>query len=260
MARKLVKEMEDHKVSRADGVSVRNRFTVFLCPEDYERVRARAETLADKLERHLAKHVRAKKYLLPGGLSVDIVVDIDLKLGHFGILAERDAPGLAEQDAAERVGKRAPVRAREQEPAALFEDFPAPTPRLRAERVRKGRPAKDPAPGGPAVGTTAVIGAEDAEALGLAWQTIVLRTVDRECEFTKGRIIVGRAREADFRIDDSNVSRQHAAIFWADGSVMIEDLDSTNGTMVNGYPVSSTVIRPGDVVVIGDCRITIETR
>ena len=41
---------------------------------------------------------------------------------------------------------------------------------------------------------------------------------------------------------------------------MIEDLGSTNGTMVNGYPISSTVLPPGDVIVVGDCRITVETR
>ena len=41
---------------------------------------------------------------------------------------------------------------------------------------------------------------------------------------------------------------------------MLEDLDSTNGTMVNGRPVSISVIQPGDVVMIGDCRIIIETR
>ena len=73
-------------------------------------------------------------------------------------------------------------------------------------------------------------------------------------------MIVGRARDADFRIDDANVSRHHAAIFWADGNVVLEDLGSTNGTMVNGYPISSTVVGPGDVVTIGDCRLTVGTR
>jgi len=260
LARKLVKEMEDHKVSKAEGVSVRNRFTVFLCPEDYERLRARMETLADKLERHLAKRARAKKYLLPGDISVDIVADVDLKLGHFGILAERDAPGLTERAPAEPAGRRAPERARQEEPAAFFDEPPAPAARPKTERAGSRRSVKSHVPSGLAVGATAVIGAADAEALNLAWRTIILRTAECEREFTKGRIIVGRAREADFRIDDSSVSRRHAAIFWSDGNVVIEDLDSTNGTMVNGYPVSSSVIRPGDVVVIGDCRITIETR
>jgi pSer/pThr/pTyr-binding forkhead associated (FHA) protein len=73
-------------------------------------------------------------------------------------------------------------------------------------------------------------------------------------------VIVGRARDVDFRINDPDVSRRHAAIFWSEGGVMIEDLGSTNGTMVNGYPVSSTLVRSGDVIVIGDCKITVETR
>jgi pSer/pThr/pTyr-binding forkhead associated (FHA) protein len=61
-------------------------------------------------------------------------------------------------------------------------------------------------------------------------------------------------------VDDPNVSRRHAAIYWAEGRVVVEDLGSTNGTMVNGYPVTNTVLRPNDVVAIGDCRITVETR
>jgi pSer/pThr/pTyr-binding forkhead associated (FHA) protein len=64
----------------------------------------------------------------------------------------------------------------------------------------------------------------------------------------------------DFRVDDPNVSRRHAAIFWDEGRIVVQDLDSTNGTMVNGYPVTSTVLKPNDVVVIGDCRISVETR
>ena len=61
-------------------------------------------------------------------------------------------------------------------------------------------------------------------------------------------MILGRGKDADFRVDDPNVSRRHAAIYWNDGRLMVEDLGSTNGTMVNGYPVTSTVLRPKDVV------------
>ncbi len=91
-------------------------------------------------------------------------------------------------------------------------------------------------------------------------RTIVLRVGNRVREFSQSRIIIGRAREADLQLDDPNVSRRHAALFWADGRVVVEDLDSTNGTMVNGYPVSTSVLRPNDVVVIGDSRITVEIR
>jgi len=55
-------------------------------------------------------------------------------------------------------------------------------------------------------------------------------------------LTLGRSNKCDIQIDQES------------------DLGSTNGTMVNGYPVSSTVVRPGDVIVIGDCRITVEAR
>ncbi len=264
LARKLVKEMEDHKVSGPARVSVSNRYTIFLCPSDYERLRDRKEALVVKLERHLAKHVRAKKYEVPGDLGVEIVIDDDLKLGHFGILAESDARGYVEEALPPRVRAEAPERSTRRRKITLEDahgDPPARVARPRPERTAK--PARGAATGvarGSTAGTTAVIAPGDAERLDLARRTIVLRAGNRKREFTQGKVIVGRARDADFRVDDPNVSRQHAAIFWSNGDVMIEDLDSTNGTMVNGYPVSSTVIRPGDVVVVGDCRITVETR
>lgn len=236
LARKLVKEMEDHKVSRGADPSVRNRYTVYLCPEDYERLHERKEALITKLERHLSKHARAKKYDIPGEISVAVVVDDDLGLGHFGILAERDAPGPVEHGTPPRVRHTPHPRAGRAEPPS-------------AEHAGRSRG-----------GTTAIIAPGDAARMDLAWQTLVLKAGDREREFTQGRVIVGRAKDVDFRIDDSNVSRRHAAVFWSEGKVMIEDLGSTNGTMVNGYPVSSTVVRAGDVIVIGDCHFTVETR
>lgn len=247
LARKLVKEMEDHKVSRAARVTVCNRYTVFLCPEDFERLYDGRAALVDRLERHLVKHVRAKKYELPGEVEVSLVLDEDLKFGQFGILAEGDAPG--EQGLRPRVEEAVPLGMRQ-------------TRLSPAAQVVSGT-AGAAAPSSPQrmrAGATEVIRPEDVSRMDLACQTLVLRAGGREHEFTKGRVIVGRGRDCDFRVEDPNVSRRHAAIFWSEGKIMIEDLDSTNGTMVNGYPVSSAVIGPGDVIVIGDCRITVEPR
>ena len=88
----------------------------------------------------------------------------------------------------------------------------------------------------------------------------MIKAGDRTKEFTRSRVVLGRARDADFQLDDPNVSRRHAVLYWSEGGVMVEDLDSTNGTMVNGYPISSTILRPQDVLVIGDTRIKVEIK
>ena len=128
-------------------------------------------------------------------------------------------------------------------------------------------PLKEADPGLPARsraeqvgGATEIISPSDAAELGLAKQTIVLRANNQEYEFNQGRVIVGRSRDVDFRIENADVSRRHAAFYWSDGEIMVKDLGSTNGTMVNGYPVDTTAVHPGDVILVGDCFITVESR
>ena len=255
--------MEDHKVSRGDRVSVRNRYTIFLCEDDFDRLAPGSDGLVAKLERHLAKHVRSRRYETSGDILVDIELDADLRLGHFGILAEREASGLLDQDLAPRfaqdvadegawaAGAQARPARREAEPAA----HPVSS-RVAATLKNGGSRSPESEQGG----VTRVIAPADAADLDLARTTIVITSGNRVREFTQGRVILGRARDADFRIDNPDVSRRHAAVYWSDGKVMLEDLGSTNGTMVNGYPISSTAVNPRDVVVIGDCRMSIDIR
>ena len=255
LARKLVKEMEDHKVSRSTQVSVRNSYTVYLCREDYDRLHGKEHDLLEKFERHLAKHVRSKGYRISGDISVFMDIDPELRLGYFGILAERDAPGLAEQDL--------PARMRMEEPArsGLAVASGAGGVVNGAGRVAPARSATPRVPRTETVGGgTAIIPAQDAARLGLARQTIVVTTGDGVREFHQGRVMVGRSRDVDLVIDNPDVSRRHAVLYWSNGDIVLEDLESTNGTMVNGYPISSTVVGPGDVVTIGDCRLTVGTR
>lgn len=63
---------------------------------------------------------------------------------------------------------------------------------------------------------------------------------------------VGRTAGADFIVDAALVSRLHCRLT-ADPSdqLVVEDLGSTNGTMVNGSRVSRTVLKAGDLVTIG---------
>lgn len=88
---------------------------------------------------------------------------------------------------------------------------------------------------------------------------VVLRQNGRAKEFRKERVVLGRARDADFRVNDPNVSRRHAMLFWESGRIFVKDLGSTNGTLVNGRPVSSGPLDNGDVITVGGTHVVVET-
>ncbi len=68
---------------------------------------------------------------------------------------------------------------------------------------------------------------------------------------TGERMIVGRLAECDITLEDSNVSRQHLAFEPEGAGWAVEDLDSTNGTLVNGTPIGRMRLQHGDVIQVG---------
>jgi hypothetical protein len=72
-------------------------------------------------------------------------------------------------------------------------------------------------------------------------------------------LVIGRALACEITIEDSYASGRHARLYDRDGHVYIEDMNSTNGTYVNGTRVSAQqLLRPGDVVRIGDTELRFE--
>lgn len=66
-------------------------------------------------------------------------------------------------------------------------------------------------------------------------------------------VTLGRALEADIRLNDSKASRLHAQIEVTDNTLFrIKDLGSTNGTLVNGQVVKEAILKDGDKIIIGD--------
>jgi hypothetical protein len=89
---------------------------------------------------------------------------------------------------------------------------------------------------------------------GLA--TVTVGDLALDVALTGDRVEVGRLATSGIQLADSNASRQHAAFVREDGVWAIVDLDSTNGTMLNGSPVAHAVLADGDVVEIGVTRLT----
>jgi pSer/pThr/pTyr-binding forkhead associated (FHA) protein len=64
-------------------------------------------------------------------------------------------------------------------------------------------------------------------------------------------MLLGRSTECDLLIPDPSVSRRHAQLFFRDGKWILVDLDSKNGTYINGVQVQRAELMPGDVVALG---------
>lgn len=67
-----------------------------------------------------------------------------------------------------------------------------------------------------------------------------------------GTYVMGRGADADIAVSDINASRRHAQIqSQSDGTWLVTDLDSTNGTKVNGHRITSHILQEGDRVTVG---------
>lgn len=341
LARKLVKELEGTKVSRAGQTWVRDQYTVFLCREDYARFRSHLDELVRKLESHVEKHVHSRRYATSGAITVELTMDPDLKPGYFGVLADRgglddsqssDRPaaqgGRSAWDVAEDdyedgydddyatenprgagvpvnqgyggapfaggpsvspplprtpalgvpgVGASMPAPSLPGAPPALGPSYGRPysappaadrpsfgPPPLAGQSPQAAYPAPSPAQPRPAPSAPPMAGTprpvSPAEAVPASGEPLVLKVNGQERVFPQGKAVIGRSRDVDLQIDNADVSRRHAMIYWSEGSIVVKDLGSTNGTMVNGYPVDSTVVRPSDVIRIGNAHITAAAR
>ncbi|MFZ2853835.1 MAG: FHA domain-containing protein [Rhodocyclaceae bacterium] len=71
----------------------------------------------------------------------------------------------------------------------------------------------------------------------------------------KERMSIGRKPHNDIQIDNLAISGEHAAVLTILGDSFLEDLNSTNGTQVNGQPVKKHFLRSGDVIELGKFRL-----
>ncbi|MCU1376148.1 MAG: hypothetical protein JWO68_3434 [Actinomycetia bacterium] len=71
-------------------------------------------------------------------------------------------------------------------------------------------------------------------------------------------LTIGRATDATVRVSDTSTSRRHAEIRPAGGGWAVVDLGSTNGTRVNGAPVTERRLQDGDTIIVGDATLRFE--
>lgn len=79
----------------------------------------------------------------------------------------------------------------------------------------------------------------------------------REVSLKPGINVLGRETGCQLRIPLAEVSRRHCELSIVDSGVLVRDLGSANGTVVNGQRIDEKVLGAGDAVVIGPCRFIV---
>lgn len=74
----------------------------------------------------------------------------------------------------------------------------------------------------------------------------------QEYALTKREVIIGRGTQSDVQLSDPKISRRHARVRFGDQNVLLEDLGSAHGTLVNGERGEFFVLKDGDVIAMGD--------
>jgi hypothetical protein len=217
LARKLVKEMDDHRNVSVSRVYVPNEYTIYLCPEDREQFSDYESQLQDELADYLAEHARRENYALLTPPRVLLATDEDLGVGVFGI--------------ATRV-----VQGDEAKPSA-----PSHTMIYRPESV----PVPAPQP-------TEAASPVD---LGIEREIAVLSWSGQRREIERPRVVLGRSKDADVQIVDPNVSRRHAELRQEGSDYWLIDLDSTNGVEVRGKRVKRLKLEDGTRFTLGSTEI-----
>ncbi len=99
-------------------------------------------------------------------------------------------------------------------------------------------------------GTLRVESSSEQSQASVTWKA-VLEVAGRRVDLRHGRLVIGRGTEADVTIDDGGASRKHAAVEWDGTNARVIDLGSTNGTQLNGLPVTDAVLGPDSTITIG---------
>jgi hypothetical protein len=223
LARKLSKEMDDHKTVSVSRVYVPNEYTIYLSASDREQFADYQGSLIAELEEYITEHAKRESYALLTPPKVLLETDDDLAIGEFGIATRMVQP---------KHGKRPPEEPQEEVESGATMIY---------------KPVQQPTE----AASLADIPVEREVAV-LSWDGQTKR-VD------KRRVVLGRSRDCDIQVEDANVSRRHAELRQEGATYWIVDLDSTNGIEVNGRRVKRAKLEPGDTFTVGETEVTFAT-
>jgi hypothetical protein len=215
LARKLAKEMDDHRMVSVSRVYAPNEYSVYLSPGDREQFESYEESLVSELQEYLAEHARRESYVLLSSPSILMNTDADLEVGEFGIATRMVQPEPGQ----------GPV-----------EDIPEAVPGATMVYKPKAGPPTE---------------AVSPEELGVEPEVVTIDADGTRHTIDKPSIVIGRSKDCDIRVADPNVSRRHAEVRQEGTTYWVQDLASTNGTTVNGRRQQRAKLEHEDRITVG---------
>ena len=206
-----------------DRILVPNHFIVELGDHDHDRLAPYEQPLTHELAAMVREHADDQRYTFVGPVNVELSRVRTLETGVFRIRSDV-APGPEGMPDLAAVPPRPPVAA------------PAP-----------GRPEARP----DETALTTAIPRATAPTFG----HILVRegkAAAYDFELKHKVTVIGRGTDTDVRLTDQSVSRRHAEIRVANGATMLNDLQSTNGTTVNGVAATTRALSDGDEIRLGE--------
>ncbi len=240
LAKSVQRYAEDNQHVTADGVVVPNVYRLAVGPKDHERLEGFGSSLPRELAEVVVRTADERGWKLRGPARVRIELDDDIKLGRFRLAGRVEAV----EPHASRATQGAPGRPGGQ---------PAQHSASSAYAARSA-PAPTPSDDRAAIDRTQVVGAVPKAELELVVRAGGSSSGQR-VPLHGSRITAGRMRSCDLTIDDSTVSREHAAFVRRSDRWWVVDLGSTNGTRVNGRQAAEHPLGPGDRVELGDAVV-----
>jgi hypothetical protein len=221
LARKLAKEMDEHRTISVSRVYVPNEYSVYLSESDREQFAGYEGSLIGELQDYLIEHARRETYAMLTPPKVLMHTDADLSIGEFGIATR----------VVQAEGKLGPQL---DEPASQVEPG--------ATMIYKAKP---PQP-------TEMASAAELE---VEEERFALTLNGRAHALEGPKVVLGRSKDCDVRVEDTNVSRRHAELRREGSDWWLVDLDSTNGTELNGRRVSRSKLSDGDTITLGAANL-----
>ena len=232
LAAALKREIDNTaRILSRDRRLVPNHFTIELGPDDFERLNAYGRTLNHELANELRDHADIQRYTFSGPIDIELVQQDDLPTGKFRVVSETLG-----------TPQRRPAQYQQPEPQP-YEQEPYVPPNPPPVVPQYQQPPAQPAPrrGHPQV---------------------MLEVNGRRRPVNPPGVVLGRGTDADIQINDPGVSRRHAEIrLMPEGPggirVVLVDLGSTNGTLVNGRRSTEAELTDGSTVRIGNTTMTL---